>query len=122
MADGLAPLLTVHSGFHARIVAARLGADGIPVQLTGAADGPYPVGATTLWVLAGDLDEAQDLLLLDEAEWVLAEAGIDDDEDEDQDGESMTPLARARYFGIPVPLLLAAPLVGMAVTSLVLRV
>jgi hypothetical protein len=122
MADGLAQLLTVHSGFHARIVAARLGADGIPVQLTGASDGPYPVGATTLWVLAGDLDEAQGLLLLDEAEWVVAEAGPDDQDDLEDDDWPTTPLARARYFGIPVPMLLAAPLVGMAVTSLVLRV
>jgi hypothetical protein len=121
MADGLAPLLTVHSGFHARIVAARLGADGIPVQLTGASDGPYPVGATTLWVLAGDLDEAQGLLLLDEAEWVLA-AADDDDEDDWEEWGRMTPFARARYFGIPVTVLLAAPFVGMAVTSLVLRV
>jgi hypothetical protein len=123
MADGLAKLLTVHSGFHARIVAARLGADGIPVQLTGASDGPYPVGATTLWVLAGDLDEATGLLLLDEAEWVLAEADADEQVDTWADDlESATPLARLRYFGVPVPMLLAAPLVGMAVTSLVLRV
>src|SRR5689334_61933 len=109
MAGGLAKLLTVHSGFQARVVAARLGADGIPVQLTGASDGPYPVGSTTLWVLPDDLDEALGLLLLDEAEWVLAEADAEADLDAwADDFEAAPPLLRARYFGLPVSILIAA--------------
>ncbi len=104
--------MVVTSAFQARVVAARLGADGIPVQLTGSVDGPYPMGTTTLWVLAADELEARSLLLIDEAERCLPDAG-----DEDQDEQSQP--GRARHGAVPL-LLLAVP-VGMAVTSLVIR-
>jgi len=112
VAEPLTPLMVVTSAFQARVVAARLGADGIPVQLTGSVDGPYPMGTTTLWVLAADEVEARSLLLIDEAEWCLRDA-----EDADQD-EGEVP-ERARPGAVPL-LLLAVP-VGMAVTSLVMR-
>ena len=106
------PLLVVTSGFQARVVAARLGADGIPVQLTGSVDGPYPVGTTTLWVLAADEAEARELLLIDEAEWCLRDVDGQPDLDEAAGSD------RSRAV---LPLLLAVPLVGVALSSLVVR-
>jgi hypothetical protein len=116
VAEPVVPLLVVTSGFQARVVAARLGADGIPVQLTGSVDGPYPVGTTTLWVLAADEAEARELLLIDEAEWCLRD--VDTQPDADEADEAAGP-DRPRPL---VPLLLAVPLVGVALSSLVARV
>jgi hypothetical protein len=61
-------LRTVPSTFHARVLAARLGADGIVTLLRGAVDGPYPVGAVAVLVDEEDLDTARELLLADEVE------------------------------------------------------
>jgi hypothetical protein len=112
VAESVVPLLVVTSGFQARVVAARLGADGIPVQLTGSVDGPYPVGTTTLWVLAADEMEARELLLIDEAEWCLRDVDAQPDADAAAGRERPRPL---------LPLLLAVPLVGVALSSLVVR-
>jgi len=112
--------MVVTSGFQARGVAARLGADGIPVQLTGSVDGPCPMGTTTLWVLAADELEARDLLLIDEAEWCLADAA-DRQEPRTCDGLAVG-LTRAELVSRSgVALLLALPVVSLAVTSLVVR-
>jgi hypothetical protein len=64
----LVHLRTVSSLFHARVIQARLGADGIPAQLRGNVGGPYPFGVVSIWVNAGDIDEAGDLLMADEVE------------------------------------------------------
>jgi hypothetical protein len=61
-------LTTVRSSFHARVIAARLGAEGIVVQLRGNVDGIYPMGDTHLFVDADELDTARELLLVDEVE------------------------------------------------------
>ena len=61
-------LRTVPSSFHARVLAARLGADGIPTHLRGSVDGPYPMGDVRIYVCSSDLEVAQDLLLADEVE------------------------------------------------------
>src|SRR6202022_5101788 len=61
-------LRTVHSAFHARVIAARLGADGIVTQLRGNVDGPYPVGDVSVWVAEDDAECAIELLLADEVE------------------------------------------------------
>ncbi len=61
-------LRTVNSAFHARVIAARLGADGIPTQLQGSLDGPYPFGNISVWVAQSDAESAQELLLADEVE------------------------------------------------------
>lgn len=75
-------LLTTTSPFHARVVAARLGADGILTELRGGGDGPYPLGAVDVYVDAADLPAARELLLADEVEAALA--GDTDDDDTDQ--------------------------------------
>jgi hypothetical protein len=61
-------LRTVPDGFHARVIAARLGADGIVTELRGAVGGPYPIGAVSVWVSPADEPIASELLLADELE------------------------------------------------------
>src|SRR5581483_11092533 len=62
--------LTMAAGsFHARVLAARLGADGILTGLRGSVDGPYPVvSEVEVLVPVDDLDVARELLLTDEVE------------------------------------------------------
>lgn len=59
---------TVPTAFHARVIAARLGAEGIPTQLRGNVGGFYPVGGVSVWVAEQDAEEASELLLADEIE------------------------------------------------------
>jgi hypothetical protein len=61
-------LRTVRNVFHARVIAARLGAEGIVTQLRGSVDGPYPVGDVSVWVAEDDAESASELLLADEVE------------------------------------------------------
>jgi hypothetical protein len=68
-------LRTVPNSFHARVLAARLGADGIVTQLRGSVDGPYPIGDVMIFVDEDDADTARQLLLADEVESELAMAG-----------------------------------------------
>jgi hypothetical protein len=59
--------------FHAKVIAARLAAEGIPSQLRGAVDGPYPCfGEVTVFVAEDDVDDAAEILLVDEVEAALA--------------------------------------------------
>jgi hypothetical protein len=64
----MVPVLRAEGAFHARVVAARLGSEGIVTQLRGNVDGPYPMGAVEVLVTADDLDAARELLLADEVE------------------------------------------------------
>jgi hypothetical protein len=58
--------------FHAKVIAARLGAEGIATQLRGSVDGPYPCfGEVTVYVSEHDLEIAAELLLVDEVEATL---------------------------------------------------
>jgi hypothetical protein len=61
-------LATVGSSFHARVIAARLGSEGIVTDLRGNVDGLYPVGDVHVYVDQEDLAEAQELLMVDEVE------------------------------------------------------
>jgi hypothetical protein len=72
-------LRTVPTAFHARVIAARLGAEGIPTQLRGNVGGFYPVGDVSVWVTAQDADEASELLLADEIE-----SAFDTDPDDEE--------------------------------------
>jgi hypothetical protein len=67
----LVHLRTVNSTFHARVIAARLGADGIATELRGSVDGPYPIGNVSVWVREEDAESARELLLVDEVESAL---------------------------------------------------
>ncbi|MGI8983205.1 MAG: hypothetical protein ACR2HM_01515 [Acidimicrobiales bacterium] len=61
-------LATVGTSFHARVIAARLGSEGIVTDLRGNIDGFYPVGVAHVFVDQEDLAEAQELLMVDEIE------------------------------------------------------
>jgi hypothetical protein len=72
-------LLTVHNTFHARVVAARLGAEGILTELRGNVDGPYPMGIVHVFIDSDDLPVAQELLMVDEVEDALSRDDSDDE-------------------------------------------
>jgi hypothetical protein len=71
---------TVPTAFHARVIAARLGAEGIVTQLRGNMGGPYPFGEVSVWVDADDAEVASDLLLADEVEASFDTDPSDEDE------------------------------------------
>ena len=73
--------MTAQGVFHARVVAARLGAEGIRTELRGNVDGPYPMGEVQVYVAEDDLDVARELLLADEVE-----SAFDSDDDDDTPG------------------------------------
>ncbi len=61
-------LATVGTSFHARVIAARLGSEGIVTDLRGNVDGFYPVGDVHVFVDTEDLAEAQEILMVDDVE------------------------------------------------------
>ena len=104
----MVPVLRANGTFHARVVAARLGSEGIVTQFRGNVDGPYPMGAVEVLVTADDLDAARELLLADEVESSF-------DVEDDAAGASTQP---APAFG-GGPWLLVA-LAGVVVLGIVL--
>jgi hypothetical protein len=70
---------TVASPFHARVIAARLGAEGILTELRGnLGEGPYPFGAASVWVAEADAEAATELLLADEVESAFEDGEADE--------------------------------------------
>ena len=69
-------LATVGTGFHARVIAARLGSEGILTELRGNVEGLYPVGDVHVYVGEDDLAESQELLLVDEVESAFDDDGL----------------------------------------------
>jgi hypothetical protein len=65
-------LRTVPDAWQAKVLAARLGSEGIVTHLQGGLSGPYPFGAVSVLVEAGQADLAADLLLADEVEAAFA--------------------------------------------------
>ncbi len=90
---------TVPTAFHARVIAARLGAEGIITELRGNVGGPYPFGDVSVWVPERDVDEASELLLADEVEAAFYPH---------PDDEEPSPSARPLMFGLTRRRLLAA--------------
>jgi hypothetical protein len=68
----LAPVVQGLSDFEAKVVTARLGADGILWELRGIVDGMYPMGGIDVLVPIDELEVAR-LSLLDEAGEVWVE-------------------------------------------------
>jgi hypothetical protein len=65
----MVPLTTVGSSFEARVLMARLGADGILTQSRGGGDGTYPLpGPVQVLVVVDRADEARELLMADQVE------------------------------------------------------
>ena len=64
--DRMVHLTTVVGSFHGHVLSARLGSEGIPVELRGLSDGPYPLPANIeVFVHADQLELAQAILLGD---------------------------------------------------------
>ncbi|MFN2607891.1 MAG: hypothetical protein ABR511_08335 [Acidimicrobiales bacterium] len=78
-------LATVNTSFHARVIAARVGAEGIVCELRGNLDGPYPMGDVHVFVPEDDLPAATELLMADEVESAF-------DDENDADGRSPVEL------------------------------
>jgi hypothetical protein len=55
-------LLTTLDHFEAKVIAARLGAEGVIWELRGGVDGPYPMGLVHIYVEESDLGTARELL------------------------------------------------------------
>jgi hypothetical protein len=66
-------LVTAASPMEARIIAARLGAEGIVWQFRGSVDGPLAVGPVEVLVDAEGYESARELLLTDDVESSFAE-------------------------------------------------
>ena len=97
-------LARVGDGFHAQVIAARLGADGIVTELRGGLDALYPMGDVNVLVREDDLHRAAELLLADEIESAF-EPALDDE-------------GRGRVFGYPRSWLMAGSLVVVAAMAL----
>src|SRR5947208_10534558 len=99
-------LATVRTTFHGRVIAARLGAEGIVTDLRGNVDGIYPMGDVHVFVASEDLPEAQELLLVDEVESAF---------DEDGDGDIDVGAPRELWIFLVAVVLVAAVLFARSV-------
>ncbi len=101
----MVPVAKVASGFHARVLAARLGSEGMVTQLRGGVDGPYPMGAVEVLVDEPDLPLARELLLIDDVESAF-----------DDDGDGIDPDAPTSFVAVSlwVAVVLVLALVAQA--------
>ena len=72
-------LMSTPTAFEAKVVVARLGAEGIIWQLRGNVDSLYPVGTIEVLVAEDDAELARQLLLVDEVESAFGADPVDDD-------------------------------------------
>jgi hypothetical protein len=74
----MVPLTIVGSSFEARVLMARLGADGILTQSRGGGDGTYPLpGPVQVLVIKDQADEARELLMADQVEAVFDDVTLE---------------------------------------------
>jgi hypothetical protein len=92
-------LMTADDAFSAKVVAARLGVEGIVWELRGGVDGPYPIGPVHIFVDEADLPEARALL--------AATAPLESEQDEWEPAERTRPDRRSVLIGAGVVALLA---------------
>jgi hypothetical protein len=72
-------LTTIVGSFQAKVVAARLGAEGIPAQLRGGIDGIYPIfNEVRVYVPSDQAEAAREILLADSVDAVFDDAGYDE--------------------------------------------
>ena len=112
MPDAFVPLASASSPFEAKLLAARLGSEGILWQLRGEVDGMYPLGGVEVLVEAGDLGRAREVLAGVGDDEASAPDPAWDDEDDGHLGPRTLPGARRAW----VPVLLLALLVLVACT------
>ena len=70
-------LLTASSPMEAKVIAARLGAEGFVWELRGSVDGPLAMGPIEILVDADDLDDARALMLVEEIESSFTDSGTE---------------------------------------------
>jgi hypothetical protein len=75
-------LLTTYDVFEAKLVAARLGSEGVLWELRGGVDNAYPLGPVHVYVDEADLSVAHDVL-----------APVGDDEPDSEPGARRSPAA-----------------------------
>ena len=73
-------LMTAANAMEARIIAARLGAEGIVWQFRGSVDGPLAVGPVEVLVDSDGYESAKELLLTDDVESSFVEGASRPDE------------------------------------------
>jgi hypothetical protein len=96
----MVPLCRVAGGFEAQVLAARLGSEGVIVELRGGGTSMWPGGAVEVLVAESDLEVARELLLSDEVESAL------DGGDDDAEAQRVLP-----WWVVAVALLLLATFV-----------
>ncbi len=69
----MVPLMTASSSFEAKVIAARLGSEGILFEVRGSLDSVYPLGNVTILVPADELDTAREVLMVDDVEDAFAD-------------------------------------------------
>ena len=89
----MALLTTAPNVFAARVLAARLGSEGMLWELRGNVDGPYPMGAVQVLVATSELGDAQELLLADEIDAIETSGVGDEDDDEGTTPSLAAPVA-----------------------------
>jgi hypothetical protein len=78
----MVPLTTVGSSFEARVLMARLGADGILTQSRGGSGGTYPLpGPVQVLVIVDQAEEARELLMADQVEALFDDIALETLED-----------------------------------------
>jgi hypothetical protein len=109
-AEEMTTVATAASAFQAKVIAARLGAEGIVWELRGNVDGMYPLGSIEVRVESDHEEVAREILMVDEVESAF-------DETDREEPASASPSLAKR---VPVLVLLALTVfVIMRVLSLV---
>lgn len=110
----MVPLADAASPFEAKVLAARLGAEGIVWQLRGHVDSVYPVGGgVEVLVAEPDLDRAREVLLVDEVEAAFAGAGDEPGRPLDRAGDRRADLVFGTVLVALVVVFLAARLLAL---------
>jgi len=110
----LVPVLRVTNAFHARVVAARLGSEGIVTSFRGSVEGPYPMGAVEVLVDRDDLEVAKEILLADEVESAFEGELAGEEGDGYEPGAPATRPSLGRWLLTVAALLLALVAVALA--------
>ncbi len=104
----MVPVAKVTDAFGARVLAARLGSDGIVTQLRGGGiDGLYPMGDVEVLVSAADLAMAREILLAEEVESAFDEM-VEADDFHPEGRVRRAPMARWIVLSVVVGLVLFA--------------
>jgi hypothetical protein len=95
----LVRLTTCADAFEARVLAARLGADGIVWSLRGGHDGPFAIGEVEVFVDVDDYDAARELLASD-SDWDGELAAPDTEPERPTTGRDVALAVAALVFAI----------------------